>query len=84
MIPPNPIITTKNAINTTNAINVGWISASASTEPTRVVRLSLVDALSLIHPTMNGALNTENGKLNVTRCSHLLTIHFQMIVGWAL
>ena len=32
--------------------NVGWISDSASTKPSRIVKPSLVDALSLIHPTM--------------------------------
>ena len=31
--------------------NVGGISASASTEPLQIVKPSLVDALSLIHPT---------------------------------
>gem|GEM_PF-2776662 len=31
--------------------NVGWISDSASTEPTCIVRPSMVDALALIHPT---------------------------------
>jgi hypothetical protein len=35
-----------------NTPNVGGISASASTEPSRIVKPSLVDALSLIHPTM--------------------------------
>ena len=33
---------------------------------------------------MNGALNMENVKLSATRSFQLLTIYFQMIVGWAL